>query len=748
MRAISSWRRSPFLLAAIAAIASVTFATGLGDHRLHAQESTTENVATPSEKPAAETLTATPPAPGPFQQVDAIFAKAVSAIEKVLFYRLATKDREFVRIDREIHFVRDRGTDAPFVRLESAESGAPEQLTADEVALYAASGSIVAGDVVKGEQQPYQLGRLGERPVEFVTLRESVTIDPASASDGVEPIVLKHGSKLVRRPVSDSAAQYHLVEPPRSIVSEEKFLTSAQVEDLANRGWLETKQGTTGAESYVLNESTGGIPVVVAWLATGAVFFTLYMSGFNIWGFRHAIDIVRGKYDNPQEAGEVTHFQALASALSATIGLGNIAGVAIAMTIGGPGAFFWMLLCGLFGMCSKFVECTLGQKYRTVKPDGTVLGGPMSYLSRGLAEMRLGWLGATLAVIFSVMCILASFGGGNMLQANQAGSAMLQMFQQDSLERVSALRREIRAAARQNDVATLQSLQQEEDALADELRRFEFRFKAVYGVVLAALVGAVILGGIKRIGRAAEKIVPTMCVIYMAACLFIIVRHLDRVPSMIALIFNEAFSGVAMGGGILGVLVVGVQRAAFSNEAGAGSAAIAHSAAKTSEPIREGCVALLGPFIDTVVVCSMTALVILITGAWDNRAWIVEQELAGAALTSRAFKEEISWFPYVLSAAVTLFAYSTIISWSYYGERAWEYLFGARTTSIYKTLAVICVFVGTIVNLGSVIDFSDMMILGMAFPNIAGVVLLAPKVRRDLFVYWTRYRAGEFPTYK
>ncbi|CAK9115652.1 Sodium/alanine symporter AgcS (Alanine permease) [Durusdinium trenchii] len=744
MHAILSWRYVSSILAAL-----IVLLNGLGQSPLRAQDTpdvADESIATVAAEHPSDDLTPTPPAPGPFQRVDSVFAKAVADIEEVLFYRLATREREYVQIDREIHFVRDRGTDEPFTRLEVTNGHLPDQLTPDDVALYSARGSIVAGDVVNGEQQPYQLGSLGERPVEFVTLRDSVTIDPASTSNDAEPIVLKHGSKLVRRSVSGSAAQFHLVEPPRGVVSDTKYLSAVQVEDLAARGWLETDG--TGDEDYLLTESTGGIPVVVAWLAAGAIFFTLYMSGFNIWGFRHAIDIVRGKYDNPDEAGEVTHFQALASALSATIGLGNIAGVAIAMTIGGPGAFFWMLLCGLFGMCSKFVECTLGQKYRTVKPDGTVLGGPMSYLSRGLAEMRLGWLGAILAVIFSVMCILASFGGGNMLQANQAGSAMLQMLQQDSLERISELRQSIRESAQQNDVETLRALQQEEDALADELRRFEFRFKAVYGVVLAALVAAVILGGIKRIGRAAEKIVPTMCLVYMAACLFIIIRHLDRVPSMIALIFNEAFSGVAMGGGILGVLVVGVQRAAFSNEAGAGSAAIAHSAAKTSEPIREGCVALLGPFIDTVVVCSMTALVILITGAWDNRAWIVEQELAGAALTSRAFKEEISWFPYVLSAAVTLFAYSTIISWSYYGERAWEYLFGARTTSIYKTLAVICVFVGTIVNLGSVIDFSDMMILGMAFPNIAGVVLLAPKVRRDLFKYWSRYRAGEFPTYK
>ena len=324
---------------------------------------------------------------------------------------------------------------------------------------------------------------------------------------------------------------------------------------------------------------------------------------------------------------------------------------------------------------------------------------------------------------------------------------MLAVFQQDNLERISELNGAIKEAATAQDADEMRTLQQQKAEVQEDVDSFDQLFKLVFGLVLAVLVGMVILGGIKRIGAAAAKIVPSMCIVYTLACLFIILKHAAQVPELVTSIFTEAFSGEAMAGGLLGVLVVGVQRAAFSNEAGAGSAAIAHSAAKTEEPVREGCVALLGPFIDTIIVCSMTALVILITGAWDNSEWVVDQGLAGSALTSRAFKAEISWFPIVLSIATVLFAFSTIISWSYYGERCWEMIFGSRSTVVYKILTVICVFIGTIVNLGSVLDFSDMMILGMAFPNILGVVLLSPKVRKDLQEYWKRYQAGEFKTY-
>ena len=414
-------------------------------------------------------------------------------------------------------------------------------------------------------------------------------------------------------------------------------LSENVVSSFAKNGWLKTtEKPVEPTKTWLQNETAGGAPVVVIWLALGAVFFTFYMKGYNIWGFRHAVEIVRGKYDNPDEAGEVTHFQALASALSATVGLGNIAGVTIAMTIGGPGAFFWMLICGLFGMTTKFVECTLGQKYRTVKEDGTVLGGPMRYLSAGLAELKLKPLGIILSILFTIMCLLASFGGGNMFQANQSGSAVIATLQKEDRLKLTELSSQIKEAAKIDDAEKLSKLKEERRTLQQEMKKSEASFSIIYGIVLAILVAVVIIGGIKRIGKAAEKIVPTMCILYVLMCLYIIFQHLGDVPSLIGTIFTDAFSGKAMGGGLIGVLVLGVQRAAFSNEAGVGSAAIAHSAAKTDEPVREGSVALLGPFIDTIIVCSMTALVILITGAWNNPEWVVDHELSGAALTSRA----------------------------------------------------------------------------------------------------------------
>jgi AGCS family alanine or glycine:cation symporter len=468
------------------------------------------------------------------------------------------------------------------------------------------------------------------------------------------------------------------------------------------------------------------------------------MRGFNLRGFRHSLQVVSGKYDNPNETGEVTHFQALMSALSATVGLGNIAGVTIAMTLGGPGAFFWMMVCGFFGMTSKFVECTLGQKYRTVKPDGTVLGGPMRYLSAGLAELGLAPLGIVLAFAFTVMCVLASFGGGNMFQVNQSGSVLEFILQEDDHAHLLELSQGIKTAAEDGDLKRVAELETEKQQLQGEMDGFSGTFRPIYGLLMAVGVAIVIIGGIRRIGAAAEKIVPAMCGMYLLACLWIILSHVTDVPQLVGSVFTEAFTGTAFGGGLVGVIVIGVQRAAFSNEAGVGSAAIAHSAAKTEEPVREGVVALMGPFIDTIVICSMTALVILITGAWDNKHWLVDQGLEGAQVTTQAFKQEIWWFPYLLALAVVLFAYSTIISWSYYGERCWEQLFGPRSTMLYKILAIVCVFVGAIVNLGAVLAFSDIMILAMAFPNILGLVLLTPKVKRDLDVYWRRYKAGEF----
>ncbi len=449
------------------------------------------------------------------------------------------------------------------------------------------------------------------------------------------------------------------------------------------------------------------MPITVAWLLVGAVAFTVWMGFINVRLFGHAISIVRGKFDNPDDEGEVSHFQALTAALSATVGLGNIAGVAIAVGKGGPGATFWMIVAGLIGMSSKFVECSLGQKYRQVRPDGRVMGGAMYYLSNGLEEKGLGGLGKVLAVAFALLCIGGSFGGGNAFQSNQS----------------------------------LNVIQETVPLLAD--------VPWAYGLFMAALVGFVIIGGIQRIAGAAEKIVPAMCGLYVLACLYVIVGNIELVPEAISKIITEAFNPKAIEGGAIGVLVVGIQRAAFSNEAGIGSAAIAHSAAKTEYPVREGIVALLEPFIDTVIVCSMTALVIVITGAYDNPAYAdLVAANKGAALTSRAMAENIAWFPYLLSIAVFLFAFSTMISWSYYGERCWAWLFGDGSSLVYRGLFIVMTFLGSIITATNVLDLSDLMILGMAFPNIIGLYILAGGIKTDLNDYMGKLRRGEFKVYK
>lgn len=454
------------------------------------------------------------------------------------------------------------------------------------------------------------------------------------------------------------------------------------------------------------------IPIVVVWLVIGAIFFTIRMGFINIRGFKHALDLVRGKYDNPSEPGEVSHFQALATALSGTVGLGNIAGVAVAITLGGPGATFWMILAGLLGMSSKFVECTLGVKYRSIDAEGRVSGGPMYYLSRAMENKGpwQGYLGKVLAFLFAVLCIGASFGGGNMFQANQA------------LEQVK-----VKFPA----VET-------------------FSFMSIdgsiwFGIVLAIFVGIVIIGGIKSIAKVTDKIVPFMVGLYVTFAVIIIFMHIDNIGSAFGEIFSGAFSPDALKGGVIGVLIVGFQRAAFSNEAGVGSASIAHSASKTARPISEGIVALMEPFIDTVVVCTMTALVLIFTGYADDQSG-----LQGAALTSAAFSEVFTWFDWVLLLAIILFAFSTMISWSYYGIKAWTFLFGNSKIAItsYKVIFLFVIILGAASSLNNVISFSDMMILGMAFPNILGLYFLSGEIRADMVDYFKRLRSGEIKAYK
>jgi len=455
------------------------------------------------------------------------------------------------------------------------------------------------------------------------------------------------------------------------------------------------------------------LPVVVVWLVVAAVFFTLSWRFINFRMFGHAIQVVRGKYDNPDDHGEVSHFQALASALSATVGLGNIAGVAIAISLGGPGATFWMICAGLLGMSLKFTECTLGQKFRKIDAEGRVSGGPMHYLKDGLAKQGFAGLGIVLSVMFTIFCIGGSLAGGNSFQVNQS---------------LGILRTEV-------------------PFFADH--------GWVYGVIMAVLVGIVIIGGIKRIAQTAEKIVPTMCGLYLVAGLIVILGHASQVPAALGQILSGAFNADAMYGGVIGTLVMGFRRAAFSNEAGVGSAAIAHSAARTEYPVREGVVALLEPFIDTVMICTMTALVIVITGVYDPAG--PHSELVatsqGAALTREAFKSVdilgmSTWFPWLLLIAVVLFAYSTMISWSYYGERCWTHLFGAKSSLSFKILFLVFVVLGSIVSAANVLEFGDLMILIMAFPNILGLYFLRGVVKKDLLEYEAKLKSGEMTVYK
>jgi len=455
--------------------------------------------------------------------------------------------------------------------------------------------------------------------------------------------------------------------------------------NLAIKPYADAVAGTVFASFQVADV---GIPFVLVWLIVAATIFTFYFRFINLRAMRHGFQLVRGDYNDPQAAGEVTHFQALATALSGTVGLGNIAGVAVAVSLGGPGATFWMILAGFLGMSSKFTECTLGVKYRDEHTDGSVSGGPMYYLVKGLAERHasLAGLGKVLAVMFAIFAIGGSFGGGNMFQANQSFSQLVH----------------VTGGA--------------DSWLADK--------GWLFGVLIATLVGMVIIGGIQGIARVTSKIVPFMAVTYVTAGLVIIGLNLTALPAAFGAIIAGAFTAKGISGGVIGVLFQGFKRAAFSNEAGVGSAAIAHSAVKTKRPVTEGFVALYEPFIDTIVVCTITALVIIITGTWDPSV----DPSAGVQLTSTAFESTISWFPWVLTLAVLLFAFSTMISWSYYGLKAWTFLFGENkvTDTTYKVLFLFFVIVGSSMQLGSVIDFSDAMIFAMAFPNLLGCYFLLP----------------------
>ncbi|WP_372495466.1 alanine/glycine:cation symporter family protein [Saccharopolyspora soli] len=492
----------------------------------------------------------------------------------------------------------------------------------------------------------------------------------------------------------------------------------AGVEDAINTVFNPISEGFSNLVFGEITVFGVTFPWIVAWLVIAAALFTAVFGFIQVRSFKLAVDLVRGKYTNPDEPGEINHFQALASALSGTVGLGNIAGVGVAVTVGGPGATFWMIICGLLGMATKFVECTLGVKYREIAADGTVSGGPMHYLRKGIAERIPGAFGATLgkvlAVLAAVMILFFAIAGGNMFQANQTFAQL----------------RDVTGG----DTGWLGS-----DGAA-----------LVFGVLLAVLIGAVIIGGIKSIGAVTSRLVPAMAIIYIAASLIVIGVNIDAVPRAIGEIISGAFTPAAGFGGLIGVLIVGFQRAAFSNEAGLGSAPIAHSAVRTKHPVTEGLVALLEPFIDTVIICTMTALTIVIA---RTQFWVDAQQTVlsggdtpdGVTVTSESFATVLPWFPYVLTLAVAMFAISTIITWGYYGQRAWLFLFGEGKTNERVYNVVFCLFtvVGSVLTLSSVLNFADAVLFALALFNIIGLYIMIPVVKQELASYRTKIRTGE-----
>jgi AGCS family alanine or glycine:cation symporter len=451
------------------------------------------------------------------------------------------------------------------------------------------------------------------------------------------------------------------------------------------------------------------LQLIVLWLIVGALFFTFYLRLINIRGFRHALHLVRGDYTDPDDPGEVSHFQALATAISGTVGVGNIAHVAVAISVGGPGAAFWMVVAGMLGMASKFAECTLGVKYRQENPDGSFSGGPMFYMDQGLRERNLPRLGKAMAVYYAVCIIIGTLGIGSMFQSNQAYVQFVTV-------------------------------------TGGEVSFFADR-GWLFGLAMASIVGVVIMGGIKSIARVASTIVPFMAFLYIGTGLFVIAVNAEKVPHALLQIVTGAFTPQGATGGMLGVMILGFRRAAFSNEAGIGSSSIAHSAVRTSEPVTEGFVALLEPFIDTIIVCSITALVITVT-IYDPANPF--EGISGVELTSSAFASVVPWFPIPLAIVVMLFAYSTMIAWSYYGLEGWIYLFGSKkwVKAGYNVIFCASVVVGCTTQLEAILDFSDAMIFAMALANMLALYLLAPVVRRELDSYWARLASGEIVRHK
>ncbi|MGB6183270.1 MAG: alanine/glycine:cation symporter family protein [Rhodococcus sp. (in: high G+C Gram-positive bacteria)] len=491
--------------------------------------------------------------------------------------------------------------------------------------------------------------------------------------------------------------------------------TLSSIENAINSAFDPITVAVSNVIFYSIDIGGASVPLVVLWLLAAAIIFTATFKLLQIRGAKHALELVSGKHDDVDAPGEVSHFRALTAAVSGTVGLGNIAGVAVAVTLGGPGATLWMILAGFLGMATKFVECTLGVKYRDVHEDGTVSGGPMKYLTKGLAERGMAGFGKIMATLYAIIIIFFGIAGGNMFQANQTYAQMRSVTGGD------------------------------DGFLGSDGAKFAF------GLVVAILVGFVIIGGMKTISAVTSKLVPSMAIVYIVACAIVIIVNIEQVPAAFGEIFSGAFSPTGITGGVLGVMIIGIQRAAFSNEAGLGSAAIAHSAVKTRHPVTEGFVAMLEPFIDTVVICTATALTIVIanTQTWRDQREVVAQtgELpaGGVTLTSDAFETVLPWFPYVLTLAVALFALSTVITWAYYGSQAWTSLFGRSTFAKQSFNLIFCLFtvIGTVLSLGSVLDFADAALFALAFVNIIGLYLLLPVVRRELRDYMEFRKTGK-----
>ena len=491
--------------------------------------------------------------------------------------------------------------------------------------------------------------------------------------------------------------------------------TLPSVESAIDRVFQPVTEALSSIIFFDVTIAGADFPLIVGWLVLAGIILTVYFGFIQVRGLKVASQVVRGKFSRSSDPGEVTHFQALTSAVSGTVGLGNIAGVAVAVTVGGPGATFWMICCGLLGMATKFTECTLGVKYREVHDDGTVTGGPFRYLKVAFDKVRISWLGTLLTAVFAIAIFFFGLAGGNMFQANQT----------------FAQARNVTGGA--------------DGPLGSATAAF------VFGLVLAALVGLVILGGISSIGKVTSKLVPAMAGVYVLACLVVILSNVSLVPGAVGEIITGAFAPEGVAGGVLGALIVGFQRAAFSNEAGVGSAAIAHSAAKTRRPVSEGFVGLLEPFIDTVVICTMTALTIVIS---RPDSWLAAREEVaatgsttadGVVLTSDAFAGVVPWFPVVLAVAVALFAFSTLITWSYYSLKAWSHFFGRSKVSELTFKVLYCLFtvVGTVLTFGQVLNLADAMLFVCALINIIGLYILMPVVKQELREYLADRRSGK-----